>query len=60
MWRDVLIANREELARQTEQFQLALAEFQHLIVNGQADELERLINRASHARANWRVSPGAR
>ncbi len=25
-----------------------------------ADELERLINRASHARANWRVSPGAR
>ena len=60
MWRDVLIANREELARQTEQFQLALAELQHLIVNGQADELERLINRASHARANWRVSPGAR
>jgi hypothetical protein len=31
-----------------------------LIASGQADDLERLINRASHARANWRVSPGAR
>jgi len=48
MWRDVLIANREELARQTGLFQQAL------------DDLQRLINRASHARANWRVSPGAR
>ena len=60
MWRDVLIANREELGRQTALFQQALAELQKLIASGQADELERLINRASHARANWRVSPGAR
>ena len=60
MWRDVLIANREELGRQTALFQQALAELQKLIASGQADDLERLINRASHARANWRVSPGAR
>ena len=60
MWRDVLIANREELARQTGLFQQALDDLQRLIANGQADDLERLINRASHARANWRVSPGAR
>ncbi|MDO5690895.1 MAG: prephenate dehydrogenase/arogenate dehydrogenase family protein [Pseudomonadota bacterium] len=60
MWRDVLIANREELGRQAELFQQALAELQQLIASGQADDLERLINRASHARANWRVSPGAR
>ena len=60
MWRDVLIANREELGRQTALFQQALAELQTLIASGQADALERLINRASHARANWRVSPGAR
>lgn len=59
MWRDVLIANREELTRQTEHFQAALTELQRLIASGQGDELERLINRASHARANWRVSPGA-
>ena len=60
MWRDVLIANREELGRQTALFQQALANLQKLIASGQADDLERLINRASHARANWRVSPGAR
>ena len=60
MWRDVLIANREELGRQTALFQQALAELQKLIASGQTDDLERLINRASHARANWRVSPGAR
>lgn len=60
MWRDVLIANREELGRQTALFQQALADLQKLIASGQTDDLERLINRASHARANWRVSPGAR
>ncbi|MDO5623612.1 MAG: prephenate dehydrogenase/arogenate dehydrogenase family protein [Pseudomonadota bacterium] len=60
MWRDVLIANREELARQTAHFQAALAELEHLIASGQTDELERLINRASHARANWRLAAGAR
>lgn len=60
MWRDVLIANREELARQTAHFQKALAELEQLIANGQTDDLERLINRASHARAHWRLSTGAR
>ena len=60
LWRDVLIANREELARQTELFKHALGDFERLISEGRADELERLINRASHARANWRLTPGPR
>ena len=60
LWRDVLIANREELARQTELFKQALGDFERLIAEGRADELERLINRASHARANWRLTPGPR
>ena len=60
LWRDVLIANREELSRQTDVFKQALGEFDRLISEGRSDELERLINRASHARANWRVSPGSR
>ncbi len=60
LWRDVLIANREELARQTDLFKQALGDFERLIANGQSDDLERLINRASHARANWRSTPGAR
>ncbi len=60
MWRDVLIANREELGRQTALFQQALADLLNLIASGQADALGRLINRGRHARANGRVSPGAR
>ena len=60
LWRDVLIANREELARQTDLFKQALGDFERLSAEGRADELERLINRASHARANWRLTPGPR
>ena len=52
--------NREELARQTDLFKQALGDFERLIANGQSDDLERLINRASHARANWRSTPGSR
>ena len=54
------IANREELTRQTRLFQDALAELEQLISAGQTDALERLIHRASHARAHWRVAPGAK
>lgn len=59
VWRDVLIANREELAEQTRQFQQALTRLQEAIAAGQTDVLERLITQASHTRATWRVSPGA-
>ncbi len=58
VWRDVLIANREELAEQTRQFQQALTRLQEAIAAGQTDVLERLITQASHTRATWRVSPG--
>ena len=60
LWRDVLIANREELTRQADHFKQALGEFERLIAEGRSDELERLVNRASHARANWRLTPGSR
>ena len=59
MWRDVLIANREELAEQMRHFQQALAQFEQLIAAGHADALEQLITQASHARATWRLTPGA-
>ena len=59
MWRDVLIANREELAEQMRHFQHALAQFEQLIAAGQTDALEQLITQASHARATWRLTPGA-
>ena len=56
----MLIANREEVGAQIEHFQQALTALRQLIDSGQSDELERLINRASHARAHWRLAPGAR
>ncbi|MFT4195171.1 prephenate dehydrogenase [Ottowia sp.] len=60
VWRDVLVANREEIGTQLAHFQQALAELQQRIDAGQTDELERLINRASVARAHWRPMPGSR
>jgi hypothetical protein len=57
VWRDVLIANREELLAQSRHFQQALAQFEQLIAAGQADALEQLITQASHSRATWRVAP---
>jgi len=35
-----------------------MAQLDKLIAEGRAEELERLINHASHARANWRLRPG--
>jgi len=58
MWRDVLIANRHEISTQMQHLQRAMAQLDKLIAEGRAEELERLINHASHARANWRLRPG--
>ena len=56
LWRDVLIANREEIARQSELFERALVQLRRAISDGDGEELKRLINSASHARANWRLT----
>ena len=56
LWHDVLIANREEIARQSELFERALVQLRRAISDGDGEELKRLINSASHARANWRLT----
>ncbi len=56
MWRDVLIANREELLAQSKIFQQTLQSLEKLILNGDGDALEQLIEQASHKRATWRIS----
>lgn len=58
MWRDVLTANREELLAQSKHFQRALHAFEVALTAGNADALESLIERASGARANWKMSSG--
>ena len=56
VWRDILISNREELIAQSRQFQSALHELEQCLKHGDADNLEKLIDQASHARAHWRMS----
>lgn len=56
MWRDILVANREELLAQSKIFQQNLHDFEKLIASSDGDALERLIEQASDTRANWRIS----
>ena len=56
VWRDILVANREELLAQSKMFQQALHSLENLIANNDGDSLERLIEQASGTRASWRIS----
>ena len=56
MWRDILIANREELLAQSKIFQQTLQSLEKLIAANDGDALERQLEKASDARANWRLS----
>ena len=55
MWRDILLANREELLAQSQSFQRALQSLEQLIDKQDGDALEDLIAQASDARADWRM-----
>ena len=57
MWRDILIANREELLAQSKIFQETLQSLEQLISSSSGDVLEVLIEKASETRATWRISP---
>jgi prephenate dehydrogenase len=56
MWRDILIANREELLAQSKIFQETLQSLEQLISSSSGDALEMMIEQASETRANWRIS----
>ena len=56
MWRDILIANREELLDQSKIFQQTLQSLEKLISSGDGDALEKLVEQASDTRANWRIA----
>ena len=57
VWRDILLANRNELLAQTKLFKETLQAMENLIENGDADTLEGLIDQASQTRTNWRLGP---
>ena len=55
MWRDILLANRNELLAQSRIFQQRLQEMEAIIESGNAEALEALIEQASSTRAHWRM-----
>jgi prephenate dehydrogenase len=57
-WRDILVANREEVLKQSQRFRQALDALEHVIREGNADALEGLIRSPAEGRANWQM--GAR
>ena len=57
MWRDILLANRNELLAQSKLFQDTLQAMEAMIESGDGDALEGLIDQASQTRANWRMGP---
>ncbi|HWI83940.1 prephenate dehydrogenase [Ramlibacter sp.] len=58
MWRDILLANRQELVEQCNLFQRTLQALELMVETGNGDGLEEVIGKASEARAGWRMGPG--
>jgi prephenate dehydrogenase len=56
MWRDVLMANRQELLAQSKLFQKAMMNLEKLITQNDADALEAELDKASLTRAQWRMT----
>lgn len=55
MWRDILIANREEILKQSQRFRHALDALEHVMKSANPDALEDLIRGAAEGRANWHM-----
>lgn len=56
VWRDILLANRQELLAQSKLFQESLKALERQIESGNAEGLESLIDKASRTRSNWTMS----
>ncbi len=64
VWRDILVANREEVLRQAQHFKTALEALEHVMRSGNAEALEDLIRGPAEGRASWQMTspkvPGPR
>ncbi len=54
-WRDILVANREEVLKQSARFRQALDALEHVMREGNVDALEGLIRAPSEGRAAWQM-----
>jgi prephenate dehydrogenase len=55
-WRDILVANREEVLKQSARFRQALDAFEHVVRAGNAEALEDLIRGPAEGRSNWQMT----
>jgi prephenate dehydrogenase len=55
VWRDILLANRQELLAQSQHFQSQLRAFEALMTQGDGAALQALIAQASSARSQWHL-----
>ena len=55
VWRDILVANREEVLKQSQLFRHALDALELVMRSGNAEALEDLIRGPSEGRANWQM-----
>ena len=56
IWRDILLSNKEQLLAQSKLFRQALHAMELMISSENGDDLEALIDQASHVRAHWRMT----
>ena len=55
VWRDILVANREEVLKQSQRFRQALDALEHVMREGNVDALEGLIRGPADGRSNWQM-----
>ncbi|MEO6410762.1 MAG: prephenate dehydrogenase/arogenate dehydrogenase family protein [Burkholderiaceae bacterium] len=60
VWRDILLANRAEVGRQTTHFRTALDAIERAMTSGDGSALQGLIETGSSARAAWQMSSDGR
>jgi len=58
VWRDILLANREQVLLQSQAFRASLRALEALVAAGDAQALEDAIAQASRTRAQWQLSGG--
>lgn len=56
MWRDILLANRDEVLAQSALFKAQLQQLENALHSGNAVQLQALITQASQARAQWQTA----
>jgi prephenate dehydrogenase len=55
MWRDVLLANREEVLKQSQRFRQSLDALEQVMLAGNGPALQELLRMASEGRRNWQM-----